>query len=108
MKFFGLPKRSLRVCRTCGTAAASVFGSVRTVAWVCGMFNDCRSAADAQRCVSGGGAHALVPDVFGNRGINGILGNGGCVVADSFESAGDQDEIKVSAQLLAILHHPGR
>src|SRR5947208_14297835 len=98
MKFFGLPKRSWMLWTTCGTAAASVFGSVRAVAWVCGMFNDCRSAPDAQRCVSGGGAHALVPDVFGNRGINGILGNVGCVVDDSFESAGAQDQIKLSSQ----------
>jgi hypothetical protein len=26
--------------------------------WACGMFNDCRSAAHAQRCVSDGGRHA--------------------------------------------------
>src|SRR6476661_3477302 len=107
MKFFGSPKRSWRVWTTCGTAAASSFSSVRGVAWACGMFNDCRSAARAQCCVSDGGPHALVPDVFRNRGVNRILGNVGCVIADPFERARNQDEVKISAQLLAILHHPG-
>ena len=50
----------------------------------------------------------LVPDVFRNRGVNRILGNVGCVIADPFESARNQDEVKIPAQLLAILHHPGR
>src|SRR6188508_1270966 len=106
MKFFGSPKRSWRVLTTCGIAVASVFSSARAVAWACGMFNDCRSAARAQRCVLDGGRYALVPDIFRNRGVNGIFGNIGCVIADAFESTRNQDEVKIPAQLLAILHHP--
>src|SRR5215208_6645151 len=106
MKFFGSPKRSWRVWTTCGTAAASLFVSVRGVTWACGMSNDCRSAAHTQRRVSGGGRHTLVPDVFRNGSVNGILGNVGCVITDSFECARDQDKVKISAQLVAILHHP--
>src|SRR3954449_3575588 len=107
MKFFGSPKRSCRVWTTCGTAAASLFSSVCGVAWACGMFNDCRSAAQAQRCVSDRSRHALVPDVFRNGGVNGILGNVGCVIANPLESARNQNEVKIPAQLLAILHHLG-
>src|SRR4029450_13592968 len=106
MKFFGSPKRSWTVWTTCGIAVASLFSSVRGVAWACGIFKVCRLAAHAQRCVSGGGRHALVPDVFRGRSVNGILGNIGCVIADAFESARNQDEVKIPAQLLAILHHP--
>ena len=76
------------------------------VAWACGMFNDCRSAAHAQRRVSDRGRHVLVPDVFRNRGVNGILGNVGCVITDAFERARNQDQVKIPAQLLGILHHP--
>jgi hypothetical protein len=46
-----------------------------------------------------------MPDVFRDRSVNGILGNVGCVIADAFESARNQDEVKIPAQLLAILHH---
>src|SRR5262249_42328383 len=38
MKFFGSPKRSWTVWTTCGTAVASLFSSVRGVAWTCGIF----------------------------------------------------------------------
>src|SRR6187551_397308 len=105
MKFFGSPKRSWRVWTTCGIAAASLFSSARAAAWACGMFNDCRSAPHAQRHVLHRGRHALVPDVFCNRGVDGVLGNVRCVITDPFESARNRDEVKIPAQLLAILHH---
>src|SRR4051812_16872036 len=107
MKFFGSPKRSCRVWTICGTAAASPFSSERGVAWACGMFNDCRSPAHAQRRVSDGGRRTLVPDVFRNCSVNRILGNVGCVITDPFESARYEDKVKIPTQLLAILHHPG-
>src|SRR5215510_14593336 len=105
MKFFGSPKRSRMVWTTSGTAVASLFSSVRGVAGACGMFNDCRSAAHAQRAISDGDRHALVPDVFRCRGVNGVLGNILSMIADALKSARDQEQVKIPVQLLSILHH---
>src|SRR5207247_6470628 len=87
MKFFASRKRSCAVSTTCGIAVATLFSSLRAVAWACGIFNSCRSAVHTQRSVSGGGYHSLVSNVFRCRGVHSVLGDVGCVIADSFKTA---------------------
>src|SRR5438067_1039942 len=105
MKFFGSPNRSWSLCTTCGTAVAPLFSSVTGVAWACGILNDCRSAADVQRSDSRCRRETLVPDIFRRRCIHSVLGDVSCVIADAFQGARDQDQVKIPAQLLPVLHH---
>lgn len=47
----------------------------------------------------------LVPDVFGRRGINGILRHVGGVIAHALEAARDKNQIQIAAQLRGIFRH---
>src|SRR5262249_51800658 len=105
MKFFGSRKRFSAVSTTCGAAMAPLFSSVRGVAWACGILNVCRSATHTQRGVLDRDRQALVPDVLRCRGVYGVLGDVRCVIADAFKSARNQEQVKITAQLLSVLHH---
>jgi hypothetical protein len=48
----------------------------------------------------------LVANIFGGGGVNGVLGHVRGVIADAFETAGNEDQIQIAAKLLGIFGHP--
>ena len=46
-----------------------------------------------------------MPDVFRCSGINCVLGNVGCVIADALKRSGNENQIQIPAQLVTVLRH---
>ena len=47
----------------------------------------------------------LVPDVFRGRGVDGVFRHVRGMIADAFETAGNEDQIQVAAELAWVFRH---
>ena len=55
--------------------------------------------------VEKGQSSGLVPDVLRCSGVNGVFGDVGRMITDSFERTPDENEVEISAQLSRVLGH---
>src|SRR5437588_9114549 len=108
IKFFGSPKRSCAVrAIVTVTGSTAALSSVSTLDCACAILikidNQSRiTSAKALRRRGGG----LVSDIFGRGGVNCILRDICCMIADTLETARNENQVEITAELLRVLCHP--